>query len=736
METYIPLAKRARLSMACNECRRRKVKCDTEAPKCRNCRLRNDTCTTTDPRRPHIAISREWIEQPRENQESPAAQAGMGQKNSAISSQSPPGLTTSTTTTANIGQSSPNTSATAPRGEEAGISPAQQPHEMAFNTDLSSDRIKMMGASSSQCLMKSLDLYLESAGIPPLSGSFRHGMRQAEEMEISFVSSLPTLPEACYRDRYVSAFFDKIHPVYPLFDIDNMKHTIQNLSSKSNFHGMPQDQVPMLVSAYLIASIGADEEAQKITEDGTKYLVAAASLLGQIVFVPYLATVQTLLLFTLVYRGRNKDGVGWQTLGIAIRIAHTLGLHRHSVKNPSSQHGVQSRSKQLFHARIWAICCSLEKMMQLESGRPTMIQDVDRDHMMGPDQHPPGHDFLQWHMGLAQHQGLISHHIYSHKPGSRTAQEILSDTARLDRSLLSWAKELPEEFRPSNDLFCSSHEFHIAAHLSIQYYQTVIALHRAALISPASKFLSEVENHDFDNGSRLRLRASEAICVSSARSIARLAIELSDRNIHSRILTDGPQLLACIVLGISLMKNLGARIMAADLELLKACVEYTADRFVNSGHNALFAKGIKSIYEQVRLFISRKSSGKITPPMSMNNRSLPDADSTLLRRPENETQPAICPNQYNAMEESGNISSNTTTLPKIPEPNTYLDSSTNRVVISASSVDSLPPTLNQDLYSDALPFDDLNVQELWTWMGDLDYDNYSYVRSYENNGVL
>jgi hypothetical protein len=32
-------------------------------------------------------------------------------------------------------------------------------------------------------------------------------------------------------------------------------------------------------------------------------------------------------------------------------------------------------------------------------------------------------------------------------------------------------------------------------------------------------------------------------------------------------LTDGPQLLACIVLGISLMKNLGARIMAADLEV-------------------------------------------------------------------------------------------------------------------------------------------------------------------------
>lgn len=425
-----------------------------------------------------------------------------------------------------------------------------------------------MGGSSSQCLMKSFDVYLESAGIKPLSGNFRHGMQQAEEMEIPLITSLPALPAKNRRQLYVSVFFDKIHPLYPLFDIDKIKSTIEQFASMPDFHSLPQEQVPLLATAYLIVSLAADEEAQAPTEDGTKYLTAAAGLLGHVTFMPYLPAIQTLLLFTLAYRGRNKDGVGWQTLGMAIRTAYTLGLHRHSVKNPSNQHAVRNRYKQLFHARIWAICCSLEKMMQLESGRPSMIQDVDRDHMMGPDQRPPGgHDFLQWHMGLAQHQGLISHHIYGHKAGDRMAREILSDTARLDHSLLSWAREIPEEFRPGNDLFCSSHQFHIAALLSIQYYQTVIALHRAALIAPASKFLPEVANHCFDDSARLRLQAGEAICVSSARSIARLGIELSDRNIQSRILTAGPYLLACIVLGISLMKNPGSRIMAADLEV-------------------------------------------------------------------------------------------------------------------------------------------------------------------------
>lgn len=554
--------------MACNSCRRRKVKCDTEHPKCRNCRVRDDICTTTDPKMPHAAVIREWIVQhePMQMQsaDSTLSQPSAGRSLARNSTQSPGSLPA--VERPDLNQPPDNSPAVSvPWSHDVGISPAQQPYEMAFNTDAQTNRIKMMGGSSSQCLMKSLDVYLESAQIQPLSHNFSHGMRQAEEIEIPLGASLPALPESMVCNRYVSVFFKKIHPIYPLFDIDRMKSTIRQLAALPTIHSLSHEQGPLLVSAYLIMSLGADEDSNGITADGTKYLMAATSLLGHVMSMPYLHAVQALLLFTMTYRGRNKDGLGWQTLGMAIRIAHTLGLHRHSHKNPSQQHGVQNKVEQLFHARIWAICCSLEKMMQLESGRPASILHVDCDHMMGPDQHPPGHDFLQWHMGLAQHQGLICQHVYGHAPGERTAQEILSDTARLDRSMLSWAKNIPEEFRPGNDVFCPSHEFHIAALISVQYYQALIALHRAALIAPMATFQSEVAKYFLDDSSKLRLLAGEAICVNSARSIARLTIELSDRGVQSRILTAGPPLMACIVLGISLIKNSGSRSMAADL---------------------------------------------------------------------------------------------------------------------------------------------------------------------------
>lgn len=54
-------SKRIRLSLACNQCRKRKVRCDTETPKCRNCWLRDEVCETTDPRYPENGPSvRRW----------------------------------------------------------------------------------------------------------------------------------------------------------------------------------------------------------------------------------------------------------------------------------------------------------------------------------------------------------------------------------------------------------------------------------------------------------------------------------------------------------------------------------------------------------------------------------------------------------------------------------------------------------------------------------------------------
>jgi len=585
-----PPEKKVRLSLACDECRRRKVKCDTDYPTCRNCRQRKDTCITTDPKHPEIPVERKWIDIPPKS----ALVSRKISTGSDKSSPTPPKTTpvgdidrnlappfdagstlqgsirvplhsTSVKPTRDTGlpAASPYDGAAASIASEASTrSAVYQTHNMHFNIER--DKIKMMGGSSSQCLSSSLDIYHRSTD--KITANFRHGMSHAEEMALPVTAPLCHFPDASRRNSYVSAFFTRIHALFPLFQVDETKHQIEQWAVTVQ-QPIQSDQVPTLVSAYLVMSIGADEIAGQPTDVGTKYLDVAASLLSHVILSPYLSSVQALVLFTLAYRGRNKDGVGWQMLGMAIRIAHTLGLHRHSVVRPSDQHGVQVKYEQMFHARIWGIICCLEKIMQLEAGRPSAIEKVDCDQMMGPIQKAPGHDFLQWSVGLAQYQGLIINHIYSAYPTDRSARQILQDTAHLDRGLLAWTSQIPSDFRPGSDLFCAPEEYHTAAFISIQYHQTMIALHRAALIAPSKTFEAEVLKHCPDEPSQYRLIGGETICVNSARAIAKITSELVVRKITSRLLNGGPPLLACIVLAIYLIKNADSPLRSSDLEV-------------------------------------------------------------------------------------------------------------------------------------------------------------------------
>ena len=171
-----PPAKRARLSLACNQCRRRKVKCDAEYPSCRNCRTRNDECLTEDPRRPGISVIREWIDAPRQPEVQSQAPSGHDSSMNVGHGRTPAAVTRSSPSIAGLPAQEVSVN------DVSTISPFHQPQEMAFNLDQQTDRIKMMGSSSSQTLAKSLDVYFQRAKLGSLFQYFKHGMRHAEEV--------------------------------------------------------------------------------------------------------------------------------------------------------------------------------------------------------------------------------------------------------------------------------------------------------------------------------------------------------------------------------------------------------------------------------------------------------------------------------------------------------------------------------------------------------------------------
>ncbi|KAF4551083.1 Fungal specific transcription factor domain-containing protein 49 [Elsinoe fawcettii] len=709
--------KRTRLSLACDTCRRRKVKCDTEYPKCKNCKARNDTCITTDPRHPDLVVSRCSKSTPRQQ-----GQAQLEYLEQVLGTRDPN----------NEGANGPDiqTPASLPAAQSqvgvaesrsmvsqaSGISTVHQPHDMTFNVEHTTDRIKMMGASSSQCLGVTLEMYIRSVGGGSVSTMFKHGMQHAEEMPLALGSLPIAFPEPSQRDAFMQLYFKRVHLVFPLYQIDETKAAIWDLASVpvDRLRSLPAEKIPILVSAYLIMSIGADEDAKVATEIGQKYLDQAASMLPSLMFMPYLPSVQALLLMAIALRSRSKDGVGWQVLGTAVRIAHTLGLHRHSVNRPSSQHAVQGGYNQLFHARIWAVCCCLEKCMQLEAGRPSSITDVDCDQMMGEKQKPSGPDFLQWQMGLAEYQGQICQQLYTpSRSGVSNAKEILTEVSRLDTGIMRWVASVEAAYRPGEGIVCPNYHFHAAAFLSIQYHQTMIALHRAALIAPSGTFESEIRTHLPDDASNFRLLNGENICVNSARSIARLAIEIDSRGAHSRILSPGPYLLACIVLGIFLLKRPRSKFAGSDLELLKACAECTRSFFRANGSSDAFANGTTQLYEAVRKHIESPQP-RSAPGSRPNEAAEPPRQGRENHAEQPHQDTAFAEHHCEMIDQLPHVNDTLTAWdPEVPYD--HLD------VIDQGST----------------PFGGYNVEDLWSWMLNSVDQNFTpgwdpYVVSHED----
>jgi hypothetical protein len=503
--------RRVRLSMACNACRRRKVKCDAQQPRCRHCSIRNEECRTFSTRKPDQEVLRQWLEGPE------AVEASGSLENA---------------------------------DETGSILDAQ---DVAVNKDARTRRVKMMGLSSPQSLVKSLDLYLKRADGQPISGIFVHGMKHAEEMHLDNAYQWMKLPDLASLDSYIDSFSRHVHTVYTILDLDDARSNSAWLLSSQDVSSIGQSELPMLMIVYLIVSIGADEAAGGYTQEGADYLQAAAHLLGQVIFVPYLPTVQSLLLLAIAYRGREQGGLSWQMLGIALRIAQSLGLHQTYAGNHELSIRLHDGNISM---QVWNTITTLERIMQLECGRPSLLHEprLGKTLTLHLGQGP---DCVSMLSAVSKIQSYVSELVYSGPRSSRNTQDFLEQLIILDRALLDLGDQAPSKFKADSLLVCKDKDAISIAHVMIQYHVTMITLHRVALVAPKASYQALIARHIPDGIARERLCEGEAICAASAQYIARMTAELADAAVCSNILTaDGP-LLACIALAIYLIKGCG-----------------------------------------------------------------------------------------------------------------------------------------------------------------------------------
>ncbi|KAH8698489.1 fungal-specific transcription factor domain-containing protein [Talaromyces proteolyticus] len=671
------VSKPARQATACNWCRAHKMKCDTEQPSCRNCHTRGIECITMDLRRPGWAgrrqepVGRRGKRTPQQQKRSSAkpqeAQVLRQPSPSPSLSLSIPPSPTEKLLAPLVAhdvplpsifiapfidedqrpsQSGANNVVPSPISTTSGYNTGDTNLMVIRDSSCSRSQIIGSGGSSMYILVQWLDLFFAKKDFwKPIFPDFQRGLAYSLEVPLGFPTSLPSLPTPSRLDEYLSIFFSRIYPIYPIVDREAIYASVEDLKKKleSQPPALKPKDYPQLACLYALLSASADELETQTTEVGASYLQGAYFLYSHLVAMPYVSSVQALLLLAVVLRNRNKDGASWEILGQAIRMAQSIGLHRQLASTGSSPLVIDgsvtdsTRDGDL-HSRIWWTAYVLERAMELDTGRPSAIRDRECDQILPRPVLPlhssgPCFDYFGALIRLAQIQTSITQ-LYHNTKERRKTKEILYEMGRLDRALLDLAATFPEEIRPGRDILCPPEEFHFATYFTLQYHQSCIALHRPALTSPTGWLRNRVNHLCRGTPWKVRLRYCLCIGAASARSILKAWNDLLLYSTPSRLITLNPLMLAILVLSIYVTRIPSSLMNYPDLAMVITFAGAAQQEYSKIGQDPEFVQGLEVLKQQLSKHIEitntqrRPGNMEIQAPSLTSDQQISDQLST------------------------------------------------------------------------------------------------------------
>ena len=317
---------------------------------------------------------------------------------------------------------------------------------------------------------------------------------------------LSLLPNREVTDAFVEAYFEKVHPNYPLFH----RPTFQGRYGAiwSHPHTLVRDIEPgwiCTIFMVLIFGVQASEERDptQTIQIQRHYLELVQSSLHQIIGATTLTNVQVLLLLQLHQHNCTERNSAFVLLGCASRMAMALGMHREGTS------GGFGRMEREVRKRVWWTTYLFEQNQCAILGRPCAIDDMEvnvtfPNEMMldGGASVPLG--YIEYSVRLMELLSEVRRKIYA-APTSPTQQ---GESPRIGMAiqflldLESWHQSLPQSLR----LECLSH---LPKHrravilLHVQFHQTQALVTRPFILRKvrvqlARKLGKHVRSQDLD----------------------------------------------------------------------------------------------------------------------------------------------------------------------------------------------------------------------------------------------
>ncbi|KAI1378154.1 putative fungal-specific transcription factor [Hypoxylon crocopeplum] len=421
--------KRLKVAIACQVCISRKVKCDGIRPVCSNCQIRQKrdgvrtTCTYRSTPRGG----------PRRNNLTGSPVAGDGSP-----SQNP------------CHQICLTASSERPENEVQAVDCDSVPAAFAGEVNAAIDTRLGLPSSTRPTLIT-----MTGAA---LFGSLSRLPAAVDDTGTSHVVNL--LPPRKHADHLLDLYWQVIQPLEPFLDREQFTRSYRALYEGTSIDADERVFASMLNTVFALATqIQEGMPREQREEAANTYFRRAWTLLRPeiIVWEPgSIDLVQCLLLMSRYLQYTNNTHQTWMTVGSAVRIAQSLGLHL-----PESSSSSPRCHENQVRRQVWRCCVFLEKGVSWNLGRNSMIPltapfiDIDSEQSDGNERE---YDSLYFAKTLELYE-FSSQIMLSQLPagGAFAAKwnlprpylhdDPLAAAMQFDACLTKWEKSLPESLR-------------------------------------------------------------------------------------------------------------------------------------------------------------------------------------------------------------------------------------------------------------------------------------------------
>ncbi|KAI7905506.1 fungal-specific transcription factor domain-containing protein [Cokeromyces recurvatus] len=383
--------KRQRVSKACEQCRRKKVKCDGSSPLCNNCQVLGLSCLYKEstkkrgPPKGYIEAIEGRLHRLEAllgsiiQEDDPHSQAIMAELNAPLE-----------TAYGELVRPRPMRRETI-SGYEAECGPlttVERNHMLNTTQQNNNNNDDELNNTNNLSIDESgqLRYYGKSSGFYMLKNSknlknrsFQFNSRVSHHDEhhnhssstLSFTVDPFEMPPKDLSDHLLDLYFSYFYPLLPLLHKKSFMESIQD-------HHKPSPPPLLLNAIYAVASrispdIRVRSDPLKPETAGDIFFERARMLLDFEWDSFRLYTVQSLLLMSSHQNGALKTTRGWLYSGMAIRMSQNLGLHRDCDKWDLTATEKEERK------RVFYCCFILDKLSCAMHGRSPMIDERDYD---------------------------------------------------------------------------------------------------------------------------------------------------------------------------------------------------------------------------------------------------------------------------------------------------------------------------------------------------------------------